>query len=99
MGVAVGGKDLEYTVLDLENRDVECPAAEVVDRDGAAVALVEAVGQRGGRRLVDDAQDLEPGQPSGVARRGALRVVEVGGNGDDGAIDLEVELALFAKEL
>ena len=59
--------------------------------------LVEAVGERCGGRLVDDAQHFEPGQPAGVARRRSLRVVEVGGHGDDGAIDFEIELALLAE--
>ena len=78
---------LEDAVLDAQDRDVERAAAEVVDGDEAGVPLVEAVGERRRRRLVDDAQDLEPGDPPGVARRRALRVVEVGGHGDDRAID------------
>ena len=45
--------------------------------------VVEAVRQRGGGRLVDDAQDFEAGDLAGVARGLALRVVEVGGDGDD----------------
>ena len=34
-------------------------------------------------RLVDDALDLEAGDPAGVLGRLALGVVEVGGDGDD----------------
>ena len=90
---------LEHAVLDAKNRDVERAAAEVVDGDEAGVPLVEAVGERGRGRLVDDAQDLEPGDAAGVARRGALRVVEVGGHGDDRAIDLGIDLALLGEEL
>ena len=74
---------LEHAVLDLEDRDVEGAAAEVVDGDDALVALVEAVGQARRRRLVDDAQHLEAGQAPGVARGRALRVVEVGRHRDD----------------
>ena len=97
--VAVGREHLEHAVLDLEDRDVERAAAQVVDGDRAAVLLVEAVGQRRGGRLVDDAQHFEPGQAAGVARGGALRVVEVGRHGDDGTVHLEVELALLAEVL
>ena len=61
--------------------------------------LVQPVGQRRRGRLADDAQHFESGQPAGVARRGALRVVEVGGHRDHGAIDFEVELALLAEVL
>ena len=54
--------------------------------------LVEAVGERGRRRLVDDAQHLEAGDLAGVLGGLALGVVEVGGNGDDGLRDLLAEL-------
>ena len=67
---------------DLEDRDVERAAAEVVDRDALGVLLLEAVGERRGGRLVDDALDVEPGDLPGVLRRLALRVVEVRGDGD-----------------
>ena len=85
-------------VLDAENRDVEGAAAEVVDGDDAGVALVEAVGERGRRRLVDDAQHVEAGNAAGVARRRPLRVVEIRGHRDDGAIDLGIDVALLGEE-
>ena len=82
--VAVGGAHLEDAVRELHDRDVEGAAAEVVDRDvDRAAALVEAVGERGGGGLVDDAQHFEAGDPAGVAGGLALGVVEVGGHGDD----------------
>ena len=49
---------LERALADLQDRDVERAAAEVVDGDDLLVRLVEAVGQRRRRRLVDDAQDV-----------------------------------------
>ena len=99
MRVAVGRQHLEHAVLDAQNRDVEGAAAEVVDGDDAGVALVEAVGERRRRRLVDDAQHFESGDAAGVARRRALRVVEVGRHGDDRAIDFGIDLALGGEEL
>ena len=89
---------LEDAVLDAQDRDVEGAAAEVVDGDDAGVPLVEAVGERRRGRLVDDPQHLEAGDAAGVARRGALRVVEVGRHGDHRAIDFVVELALLGEE-
>ena len=77
VGVAVGGLDLEDAVADLEDGDVEGAAAEVEDEDRLVVLLVEPVGERGRRRLVDDALDLEAGDLAGVLRRLALGVVEV----------------------
>ena len=85
LGVARGRLHLEDALADLEDGDVERPAAEVEDEDGAVgVLLVEPVGQRGGRRLVDDAEHLEAGDRPGLLGGRALRVVEVRGHGDDG---------------
>ncbi len=90
--VAVGRLHLEYAVADLEDRDVEGAAAEVVHRDGAGLGLVETVGKRGRGRLVDDAQHFEAGDLAGVLGGLTLRVVEISGNGDDGLIDLLAEM-------
>ena len=54
--------------------------------------LVETVGERGRGRLVDDAQHFEAGDLAGVLGRLALGVVEIGGNGDDGLLDLLPEM-------
>ena len=83
MRVAVGRLDLDDALADFEDRDVERAAAEVVDGNRLVLLLVEPVGQRGGRRLVDDAHHLEAGNLSGFLRRLALRVVEVRRHGDD----------------
>ena len=82
-GVAVGGQHFELRFAvdlgNLDDRDVEGAAAEVVDGDLAVAALLaHAVGQGGRGRLVDDALDLQPRDPAGVLGGLALRVVEVG---------------------
>ena len=92
--VAVGGLDLDHAFADFEDRDVERAAAEVEDGDRLVLLLVEAVGQRGRGRLVDDAHDFEAGDLAGVLGGLALRVVEVGGHGDDGLGDRLPEVVL-----
>src|SRR6185312_600974 len=81
-GVAGGRDDLEHAVADLEDRDVEGAAAEIVDRDLALDVAAEAVRERGGGRLVDDADDVEAGDAARVLGRLALAVVEVRGHRD-----------------
>ncbi len=93
-GVAIGRLHLEHAVADLQDGDVEGAAAEVVDRDGAGLLLVEAIGERGRGRLVDDAQHFEPGDLAGVLGGLALGVVEISGNGDDRLFDLLAEMGL-----
>ena len=93
-GVAVGRLDLEDPVAELEDGDVEGAAAEVEDGDLLVLLLVQAVGQRRGGRLVDDAQHVEAGDLAGVLGRLALGVVEVGRNGDDRVGDLLAQVVL-----
>ena len=92
--VAVGGLHLDHALADLEDRDVEGAAAEVVDGDRLVLLLVEAVGQRRRRRLVDDPHHLEAGNRARFLGGLPLRVVEVGGNRDDGARDRLAQVLL-----
>ena len=85
--VAVGGEHFEDAVVQLQDGDVEGAAAQVVDGDDAFLALVEAVGQRGGGGLVDQAQDFEAGDAAGVLGGLPLGVVEVGRDRDHGLRD------------
>ena len=85
--VTRGGLDLEHAVADLQHRHVERAAAEVEDEDRLVGLLVQPVGQRGRRRLVDDALDVQSGDLAGVLGRLALVVVEVRGDGDDRRVD------------
>ena len=56
------------------------------------VGLIETVGKRCCRRLVDDAEHFEARNLTGVLRRLALRVVEVRRHGDDGLGDGAADL-------
>jgi hypothetical protein len=88
--VAVGAQHLELLLAvdlrDLDDRDVEGAAAEVVHGDLAVLAarLVEPVGERGRGRLVDDALDLEAGDAARVLGGLALGIVEVRRHRDHG---------------
>ena len=86
MGVAVRRHHLEETALDCQERHIEGSAAKIEDEHVATTLLaqlVEAVGDGRGGRLVDDAQDVQAGDQTGILGRLALTVVEVRGNGDD----------------
>ena len=91
--VAVRRLDVVHALAELEHRDVERPASEIEDEDRVLGGfLVEPVSECGRGRLVDDPQDVEPGDLAGVLRRLPLRVVEVRGNGDDGVRDRLAEI-------
>ena len=80
--VAVGRFDLDNAFAHFENGNIERAAAEVIDRDGLILLLVEAIGQRGRRGLIDDALHVEAGNLARVFGGLALRVVKVGRHGD-----------------
>jgi len=92
--VTVGGLDLKDAVVELEDGDVEGAAAEIIDGDGAGLGAVETVGERCGGGLVDEAEDFEASHATCVLGGLALRVVEVGGHGDDGLRDRLAEETL-----
>merc|ERR1712100_285785 len=94
--VARGRLDLEDALFNREERHIEGAAAEVEDEDVALRRrlLVEAVRDRGRGRLVDDTEDVEARDRARVLGRRALRVVEVGRDGDDRVRDVLAEVGL-----
>ena len=82
--IAVGREHLDLVAFDPHDRDVESAAAEIEHENRLVfVEFVEAVGERGRRRLVDDLENVQPGELAGGDRRGPLGVIEVSRNGDD----------------
>jgi hypothetical protein len=57
--VTARGLDLEDTLAELKDGDIEGTAAEVEDEDSLLSLLIEPVGERRGGRLVDNALDVE----------------------------------------
>ncbi len=84
MRVAVGGLDLENAFTDLKHRNIESAAAQIEHGDLFFTAFVKSIGQRGGRRFIDDAQHVQPRDLAGILGRLALTVIEIGRNRNDG---------------
>ena len=75
--IACGGQRRVVVSFEPHQRHVEGAAAEVVHQHGLGLlhgpfagkkAPLDAVGDGGGGRLVDDVEDLQVGQPAGVLR-------------------------------
>ena len=78
IGVSVGGLNLEDAIPHLQDGYIEGAAAQVEDRyRSLLIGFVHTVGQRRGRRLVDDTQYFQAGDGPGVFGSLALGVVEV----------------------
>jgi hypothetical protein len=88
MGVPGRGFDLEDALLNRQNRYVERSTAQVENENvalaGDALLLVQAVGDGGGGRLVDNAEDVEAGDDAGILKR-TRRVIRLNA-GDDAGI-------------
>ena len=93
MRVASRRHNLDDPFADGQNADVESAAAKIEDENRLVLELVHAVRQRSCGGLIDDPQDLQAGDPSGVLGRLPLCVVEMRRHRDHGFGDP------FTKEL
>ena len=92
---AIGGQGGPIaTRSQIDYRHVERPAPQVIDQrferhaglaDGGQIAKTFAKCQPGGRRFVDDINEVQPGHLSGVGSCLAARLVEEGRHRDDHA--------------
>src|SRR5882757_5568626 len=100
MGITVGGDDFKNAFMQPENGDVEGAAAEIINCDDAFFLAIEAIGQGGGRGLIDQSQNFQARHASRILRCLPLGVVKVRGHrdhclGDRGSeIPLRVALKL-----
>ena len=86
--VAGAGAHLDDAREHLHDRNVEGAPAQVEhEKRLALLARFDAVGERGGGRLVDQAFHGQPGELPGALGRLALAIVEISGNGDHRAGD------------
>ena len=96
VGVTSGGLDLEDTLLNGQEGDIESSTSEIEDENVALTLdlLVETVSNGRGGWLVDDAKDVESGDKTGILGGLTLGVVEVGWDGDNGVVDGSSQVCL-----
>ncbi len=87
-GVAVGRHHFEHALRELEDRDVESAAAEIVYGVNALCRVVQSIGDRCGGRLVQQPQHVQTRELARILGGLTLRLVEVGRDRDDGASEL-----------
>ena len=88
--IAVGGKHVDAGAADVGDGDIKGAAAQIVDHNVLILAARQPIGDDGGSRLVNDLEHLEPRRSACAESRLALAVIEIGGHGDDGAVDLDM---------
>ena len=95
--IAVGGQNFDDAVADLDDGNIECTAAQVIDHDLLLFLVVQAVSQCCSCGLVDDSLYFKAGDLACVLGCLSLRIVEVCGNSDDCLCDLLAQIALCVR--
>ncbi len=97
VGITSRSLDGEDTTLDVQKRNIKGSSSEIVDHDITLLvrlAGAETVCDRGSGGLVDDTEDVETGDGTGILGGLSLVVVEVGGYGDHSLLHLLAQLRL-----
>ena len=82
MRIAVGRENLEDSFAHVEDRNIECPTAEVENCDARILLFPETISQRGRGRFIDDSQHLDAGDAARVLGCLPLGIIEVGRHGN-----------------
>ena len=94
MCVTCGRLDLENPLFDGQERNIKSSTSQI-ENEYVPLAfgfLVKTIGDscRGG--LVDNTEDIQPGNKTGIFCGLTLRVVEVGWDSDDSVVDCSSEI-------
>ena len=84
MGIAVGCKNLNHALTDLNDGNIKGTAAQVVYHNSLLFFIVKSIGQGCRRRLVDNTLYIQTGDLTGILGGLTLSVVKVSGNRDNG---------------
>ena len=82
LGIATGGLHIKHALSDAQHRHIEGAATQVEHQHPLHGAAIEPIGQRSGRRFIENALNADARQATGVPRGLALGIVEVGGHRD-----------------
>ena len=77
MGIPIRRLHFKESVSNVQNRNIKRAATQIINRNFLILLLVQAVGQRSRRRLVDDSENFQTRNLPSVLRGLALTVVEV----------------------
>jgi hypothetical protein len=97
VGVTSSGLDGKDTTLDVQEGNIESSTTEIVDENVTllgGLSGTETVSNGGSGRLVDDTENVEASNGTGVLGSLTLVVVEVSWDSDDGLGDLLAQLNL-----
>ena len=94
VSVSGSGLDLEDTLLNGQEGDIESSSTKIEDENVALTLdlLVKTVRNGSGSWLVDDSENVETSNQTGILSGLTLSIVEIGGDSDDGIGDFFTEV-------
>jgi len=87
MGITVGRLDLENTLLDLKDGDIEGTTTKIENSNDLVVGLLKTVGKGSSSGLVNDTEDVHANNLTSILGGLSLGVIEVGRDGNNGVLD------------
>ena len=84
MVITAGGQHLHNAIPDLDQRNIECTAAQVVHHHFLGLAVIQTIGQGGRSRFVDNALYIQARNAPGILGSLALGIVKISRYGDNG---------------
>jgi len=96
MGVTVGGFDLEDTFFNCKEGDIESTTSKIEDEDVLLLSrlLIKTIGDSSSGWLVDNSENIDSRDGSGILGCLSLRIIEVSWDGDDSILDFFSEVSL-----
>ena len=98
MSVTCSRLDLKDAIFNGENGDIKGAATQIKDENVLLLAfillLVQAISDGSGCRLIDDSENIETCDDASILGGLSLGVIEVGGDSDDGIIDIMTKVGL-----
>mmetsp|Transcript_63863 Transcript_63863/g.73237 ORF Transcript_63863/g.73237 Transcript_63863/m.73237 type:complete len:258 (-) Transcript_63863:151-924(-) len=93
MGITRGGNNFEDTIFDDQKGNIKGSSSKIEDEDGFFTRfLVKTVGDSGSGRLVNNSQNLEARDGTGILGGLSLGVIEIGGHGNNGVLNFLTEI-------
>jgi len=95
MSITSSGLDFEDTVFDGQEGDIESTTTEIEDEDVSFTLTlsVETVSDSGSSGFVDDTEDVETSDNTGILGGLSLGIIEISGNGNNDVLDSLVKVS------
>lgn len=89
MGVSCSSLDFEHSFFNGKKGDIESTTSEIENQNVlfTLLFLIKSIGNSSGGGFINDSQNVDSSNDTSILSGLSLRIVEIGGNSDDGILD------------